>query len=114
LSVSTINILLSELELYGITSTDNVLHKSYLNDRYQNVLTYNVNYNYSTLSIWTNIKHGVAQGSIFGPLFFLLYINDLPEIINNKSISILFADNTSILFTNSNLINYNKDIHRIF
>jgi len=108
------NILLFELELYGITGTDNVLYKSYLNDRYQKVLTYNTNYNYSTLSNWTNNKHGVAQGSILGPLLFPLYINDLPKIINNISIPILFADNTSILFTNSNLINYNKGSHRVF
>ena len=61
---------------------------------------------YSTLSNWAIIKQGVPQGCIMGPLFFLLYINDLPKIINNKSIPILFADDTSILFTNSNLINY--------
>jgi hypothetical protein len=73
-----------------------------------------MNYNYSTLSSPTNIKHGVAQGSILGPLLFLLYINDLPKIINNKSILILFTDNTSILFKNSNLINYNKEIQAVF
>jgi len=54
------NILLPESELYGITGTDNVLYKSYLNDRHQKVLIYNMNYNYSTLSNWTNTKHGIA------------------------------------------------------
>ena len=48
------------------------------------------------------------------PCFFLLYISDLPKIISNKSIHILFADDTSILLTNSNLTNYNKDIYTIF
>jgi len=99
------DILLSELELHGITGADNVLYKTYLNDWYQKVLIYNMNYTYSTLSNWTNIKHGVAQGSILGPQLFLLYINDLSKTKNNKSIPILFADDTSILFTNSHLIN---------
>ena len=108
------DILLSKSDLYGITGTDNILYKTYPNDIHQRVLIYNMNCNYSTLSNWTNIKHGVTQGSILGPLLFILYINDLPKIINNESIPILFADDTSILFTNSNLINYNKDIHTVF
>ena len=71
------------------------------------------NQSYSTLSKWAKIKNGVPQGSILGPLLFLLYVNYLPKIIN-KSLLILFADGTSILFTSSNLTNYNKDIHIVF
>jgi hypothetical protein len=67
-----------------------------------------------TLSNWAKIKHGVSQGSILGSLLFLLYTNDLPKIINNKSLLILFPDNTSILFIISNLTNYNKDILTVF
>jgi hypothetical protein len=105
---------LSKLEFYGITGRDNVLYKSYINDRHQRVLIYNKNHSYSTLSNWAKIKHGVPQDSILGPLLFLLYINDLPKIINNKSLLILFSDDTSILFTSSKLSNYNKDIHTVF
>ena len=49
-----------------------------------------------------------------GPLLFLLYINDLPKIINKTSPPIIFADDTSILFTHSNLTDFNKNIYIVF
>ena len=48
------------------------------------------------------------------PLLFLLYINDLLKIINKTSAPIIFADDTSILFTHSYLIDFNKNIHIVF
>ena len=45
-------------------------------------------------SSWADIKAGVPQGSILGPLFFLLYINDLTE--NLDSNPKLFAEDTSL------------------
>ena len=56
--------------------------------------------------IGTKLNRGVTQGSIFGPLFFLLYNNDSPYIINNISKLILYADDTSIIFSNSNSTDY--------
>jgi hypothetical protein len=54
-------------------------------------------------SEWEPGIHGVPQGSILGPLLFLLYINDLSRTINRVAESILFADDTSIVIYNSNL-----------
>ena len=59
------NILLTKLEFYGITGIAYKLIKSYLEGRYQRVVLNNNSY-----SNWCEIKHGVPQGSILGPLLF--------------------------------------------
>jgi len=58
------------------------------------------------------IKHGVQQGSVLGPTLFLLYINDLPAVINKKAIPVLFADDTSIVFTRSNFMEFHVNIEQ--
>jgi hypothetical protein len=65
----------------------------------------NLTHSYSS-SAWGKIKHGVPQGSILGPLLFLFYINDLRKVLNNDSKPVLFADDTSIIVSNSNLANF--------
>jgi hypothetical protein len=77
------------------------LYQSYLDNRYCRTAIYKA-------------RHGVPQGSVLEALLFLLYVNDLPKIINKTSTPIIFADYTSILFAHSNLIDMNKNIHIAF
>ena len=87
--------------------------KSYLNDRYQRVLINNTN-SKNYFSEWEKTKSGVPHGSTVCPLLFLLYINDLPGSINNLSKSTLFADDTNITFTHTNLTEFKEEINKVF
>jgi hypothetical protein len=106
-------ILLSKLEFYGISGNHYKLHKSYLTIRYQRTLLYNENGN-TVASTWAKIDNGVPQGSVLGPLLFLLFINDLPVFVRDKSVSILFADGTGILLSHLNPADFNNNINTVF
>ena len=68
-------IVLSKLEQYGVRGLTNNWFKSYLNERKQHVSINGYN------SSFFSIAYGVPQGSVFGRLLFLLYINDLHRAI---------------------------------
>ena len=88
------------------------LIKSYLEGRYQRVVLNNNSP--GSCSNWGGITHGVPQGSILGPLLFLLYINDLPQITNENSKIILYADDTSLIIANPNPTNFENKVNKIF
>ena len=85
-----------KLYQYGIRGIGLDLFKSYLLHRHQFVYIASVKSNYQ------EIKCGVPQGSILGPLLFILYINDLPSVSTILK-SILFADDTSIFLSHQNI-----------
>jgi len=85
------DILLSKLSYYGISGQAKSLLKSYLQNRHQRALIINSLFNLNTVSKWTKIKCGVPEGSILGPLLFLLYFNDLPKAVKRKSSSYLIC-----------------------
>ena len=96
--------------VYGICG--NLLHwfENYLSDRNQNVVLQNC------FSEVGNVKGGVPQGSVLGPLLFILYINDTTEDI--QSLSRSFADDTSLSYSSSNINEIeqrlNSDIKKIY
>ena len=88
-------VLLKKLEMYGVRGVPLAWFTSYLKDRMQHVRV--ADHSSSTKVI--NI--GVPQGSILGPILFLIYINDLPKI-SNLFTSILYADDTTLLTNHTN------------
>ena len=80
--------LIKKIESYGIKGQLLKWVTSFLTNRQQRVIVGNKHSN------WANVKSGIPQGSVLGPILFIIYINDLPNEI--KSYSKMFADDTKI------------------
>ena len=87
-------ILKKKLYHYGIRGVPFNLFSDYLSNRHQFVYVNTVK------SDSTLISTGVPQGSVLGPVLFLIYINDLPKATNLKTL--LFADDTALFASEKN------------
>ena len=93
-------LLLQKLELYGIKNNNLKWFQSYLSNRKQFIKSNNESKN---LEI---IRCGIPQGSILGPLLFLIFVNDLQK--STKFLDpIMFADDTNLFYSN-------KDANTLF
>ena len=87
--------LIFKLKQYGISNNLLAFLTKYLSNRKQSVLLNDV------ISSSRPLNAGVPQGSVLGPLLFLIYVNDISE--NLLSLTRLFADESSILVSAANM-----------
>ena len=91
------SILLAKLNYYGVCGLENIIFREYLSGRHQYV-----DYNDAKSEI-KSVSIGVPQGYILGPLFFLIYINDLPSVSQIFHM-LMYGDDTT-LYCNLNGVN---------
>ena len=87
-------LLLDKLTTVGVSGPEHEWFTDYLRNRTQVVEFHGVNSNPEGVSI------GVPQGSILGPLLFILHVNDLPEVVSECSI-LMYADDTVLFYSSS-------------
>jgi len=83
--------MLYKLKMYGIEGNLLDWIKGFLLNRFQRVILGD------TQSNWLPVTSGVPQGSVLGPILFVIFINDLPDVICKENICKIYADDTKIL-----------------
>ena len=97
------HILCKKLELYGVQQRELSWFRSYLSSRKQICRVNGVDSNVGEIEV------GVPQGSCLGPLLFLIYINGLPQAVQDSSVT-MYADDTSLCHQSHDLTQLNEAI----
>ena len=101
--------LVSKQKAFGIWDPLLKWFQSYLTEMKQRVV---VN---GTYSAWTDVGSGVPQGSLLGPILFLLFVNDMPRVVENASLA-MFADDSKcfkVIYQESDFVNLQRDLHAL-
>ena len=100
----------SKLYKYGVHGGLLNWCRDYLTERQQRVVVK------GEASNWLTVTSGVPQGSLLGPLFFIVYINDLPGVISKESSIALYADDSKmyrVISTQEDLSTFQSDVDKI-
>jgi hypothetical protein len=103
-------LLLHKLQSFGIHGKLLRWITDYLTGRMQRVTCEGQN------SAWLPVTSGVPQGSILGPILFIVYINDLPDILSPETLCAIFADDTKIyrqIQNNDDIAALQTDVNKI-
>jgi hypothetical protein len=93
---------LNKLHYYGIRGKCHRWFKSYLEYKKQRVCISPHILEQEKSSSWETVVNGAPQGSILGPLLFIIYLNDLPYGLHRTAKQVIYADDTTVLLTAKN------------
>ena len=81
---------------------------------YQKVSVRSVIHSENISSDWKKITHGVPQGSILGPVLLFIYISDLPKVLIQNALLILFTDDTIVIVADSDIVDFQLNMKVVY